>query len=417
MNAPIRSPDLEPVLSRLIHEGDGAMQGSVEQLVPELLRAIRGHLGMEVAFVSQFRGGQRVFRYVDAVPGMQAIHPGAGDPLEATYCQRVVDGRLPELLLDAGTNLAARELTVTTELPVGSHVSVPIRLVDGQVYGTFCAFSRQPDYSLNPRDLAVMRLFADITAGLVEKDLQLSREAEARRQRIAGALDGGLSMVYQPIVRIDSGAVAGFEALARFAGTPLRSPDLWFGEAELVGLRSALELCALRGALTVLERLPAHVYVSCNLSPHTLVKGGFAAILEAVPLDRVVLEITEHAAVADYIELAAVLEPWRKRGLRLAVDDAGAGYSSFRHILMLMPDLIKLDMSLTRAIDTDIARRALAAALMRYAQETGSELIAEGVETQAELDALRALGVAKVQGNLLGWPLLADEAVRRAQAN
>lgn len=416
MNRPNRPPDLEPVLARLIHDGDGPAQGSVEQLVPELLRAVRAHLGMEVAFVSQFRGGQRVFRYVDAEPGMQAIRAGEGEALDSSYCQRVVDGRLPELMLDASENPVARELAVTTELPVGSHISVPIRLLDGHVYGTFCALSRRPDYSLNPRDLAVMRLFADITAGLVEKDLQLHRETEARRQRIADALDGGLTMVYQPIVRIESGVVAGFEALARFAGTPLRSPDLWFGEADLVGLRGALELCALSGAVSVLERLPAEVYVSCNLSPETIVQGGFAAVLDSLPLDRVVLEVTEHAAVADYIELAAALAPWRKRGLRLAVDDAGAGYSSFRHILMLMPDLIKLDMSLTRAIDTDIARRALAAALMRYAQETGSELIAEGVETAAELGALRALGVAKVQGNLLGRPLAADEAVQRVRA-
>ena len=413
MNLPMPSaPDLEPVLSRLIHEGDGIGQGSVEQLVPELLRAIRSHLGMEVAFVSQFRAGRRVYRYVDAGPEVHWIRVGDSDPLESTYCQRVVDGRLPGLMRDAQAVAAAREIDMTTQMRVGSHLSVPIRLLDGHVYGTFCAFSRHADPSLNPRDLAVMRLFADITAGLVEKDLELDREAAAMRQRITAALDGGLSMVYQPIVRLGSGTIVGFEALARFAALPLRSPDLWFGEAELVGLRDALELCALKGALAVLGRLPADVYVACNLSPETLVEGRFGALLGGMPLDRVVLEVTEHAAVRDYVELASVLAPWRARGLRLAVDDAGAGYSSFRHIVMLMPDLIKLDMSLTRAIDTDIARRALAAALMRYAQETGSELIAEGVETRAELDALRALGVDKVQGNLLGEPVGADGAAR-----
>ena len=405
-------PDLEPVLTRLIHEGDELGHGSVEQLVPELLRAIRAHLGMEVAFVSQFRAGYRVFRYVDAAPELQSIQPGASDPLEATYCQRIVDGRLPQLMVDAQRVSEARRLPVTIQLPVGAHVSVPITLADGQVYGTFCAFSRTADPSLNLRDLAVMRLFADITAGLIKKDMDLGREAEASRQRIRAAIEGGLEMVYQPIVRIDTRAIVGFEALARFDALPRRSPDLWFAEAEHVGLRESLELCALGKALTALDALPADVYVACNLSPQTLVTGRFGPLLEGRPLDRVVVEITEHAAVRDYVELANALRPWRERGMRLAVDDAGAGYSSFRHVVMLMPDLIKLDMSLTRAIDTDIARHALAAALIRYAQETGSEMIAEGVETTAELEALCGLSVSKVQGNLIGRPLAGAAAAR-----
>jgi EAL domain-containing protein (putative c-di-GMP-specific phosphodiesterase class I) len=99
-----------------------------------------------------------------------------------------------------------------------------------------------------------------------------------------------------------------------------------------------------------------------------------------------------------------MLRPLRARGLRLAVDDAGAGYASFRHILRLRPDHIKLDMSLTRNIDTDKSKRALALALIEFARETGSELIAEGIETQGELATLRELGVMRGQGYLLGRP-------------
>lgn len=89
----------------------------------------------------------------------------------------------------------------------------------------------------------------------------------------------------------------------------------------------------------------------------------------------------------------------------MAVDDAGAGYASFRHILKLKPDVIKLDSSLIRNVDSDTGCRALAAALIRFAEETGCKVVAEGVETQEELTMLRRLEVSKAQGYLLGRPL------------
>jgi EAL domain-containing protein (putative c-di-GMP-specific phosphodiesterase class I) len=96
------------------------------------------------------------------------------------------------------------------------------------------------------------------------------------------------------------------------------------------------------------------------------------------------------------------------------VDDAGAGYASLQHILQLQPDLIKLDMGLTRNVDFDPARRALAAALVAFARDTGSQIIAEGVETTCELEALRSIGVEKAQGYFLGRPMALDNAVKLA---
>jgi EAL domain-containing protein (putative c-di-GMP-specific phosphodiesterase class I) len=138
------------------------------------------------------------------------------------------------------------------------------------------------------------------------------------------------------------------------------------------------------------------------------------AVLCDGDLSRVVLEITEHTTVEDYAKLHEVLRPLRERGMRLSIDDAGAGYSSFRHILRLRPDFIKLDISLTRDIDSDRGRRALAAALIGFARETGAELIAEGVETESELATLRKLGVHKAQGYLLGRPAPFETAQRLA---
>jgi EAL domain-containing protein (putative c-di-GMP-specific phosphodiesterase class I) len=123
------------------------------------------------------------------------------------------------------------------------------------------------------------------------------------------------------------------------------------------------------------------------------------------------LEITEHDVIEEYLNIDEVLRVLRKRGVRIAVDDAGAGYASFRHILKLAPDLIKLDTSITRGIDGNRAGRALASALIRFAQETGSAIVAEGVETAAELRTLRVLGVTSVQGYLLGRPAPLEDAV------
>ena len=124
------------------------------------------------------------------------------------------------------------------------------------------------------------------------------------------------------------------------------------------------------------------------------------------------IEITEHTDVDNYEDLVRALQPLRQRGIKLAIDDAGAGYSSLRHILHLRPDYIKLDMDLIRHIDIDPARRALASALIGFARDTGSVIIAEGVETASEFATLQSLGVEQVQGYFLGRPMPLEGALR-----
>jgi EAL domain-containing protein (putative c-di-GMP-specific phosphodiesterase class I) len=150
--------------------------------------------------------------------------------------------------------------------------------------------------------------------------------------------------------------------------------------------------------------LPGDVYVAVNGSPDLVASGALPELLQSVDMSRVVLELTEHASVADYRELTDALAPLRAMGLRIAIDDAGAGYASMRHILSIEPDLVKLDISLTRGIDADCKRRALASALIAFARETDVEIIAEGVETSAELLTLRSLGVRRAQGYYLARP-------------
>ncbi len=212
-------------------------------------------------------------------------------------------------------------------------------------------------------------------------------------------------IVYQPIVEPRRGEVIGLEALSRFATKPSRGPQAWFAEAAAIGRREAPELAAVAKALTVLDRMAPQHFLSLNVSPETIRGRGLERLFVDRPLDRIVLGVTEHAAILEYANLSSALAPLRSRGLRVAIDDAGAGYASFRHVVDMAPDIIKLDLGLTRHVDTDRARHALAAALIGFARETGTMIIAEGVETQAELTILCELGVDAAQGFLLGRPL------------
>jgi EAL domain-containing protein (putative c-di-GMP-specific phosphodiesterase class I)/CheY-like chemotaxis protein len=248
---------------------------------------------------------------------------------------------------------------------------------------------------------------------------QLRRDDEARAERRAKAArvrqvldERGLSIAFQPIVDIVTRKAVGFEALARFSASgPARPPNEWFADAEAVGLGVELELAAIGAAIAASGPLPAASFLSLNVGPTVAMSERLPHVLRRVDPARTVLEITEHAPIADYDALAAALEPLRAHGVRLAVDDAGAGFASLRHILRLRPDFIKLDTSLTRDIDTDVARRALARGLTTFGTEIGSTIIGEGVEKESELETLRELGVTTAQGYYLGAPRTAAETM------
>ena len=227
------------------------------------------------------------------------------------------------------------------------------------------------------------------------------------RSRIDQVIDNGLLMTaFQPIVDVRTWTIVGAEALTRFVEEPGAAPDVWFAEAAAVGLGVALELCALRTALTAAARLPIELYVSLNVSPLTCLEPSLLEILVGSGIDprRLILEITEHSQVADYQSLTGVLTELRGSGIRIAVDDAGAGFSSGQHILRIRPDVIKLDRTIVTDIDTEPGQRALAAAVLALALHIGAQVIAEGVETPEESTCVRDLGVQCIQGFLFGRP-------------
>jgi EAL domain-containing protein (putative c-di-GMP-specific phosphodiesterase class I) len=207
--------------------------------------------------------------------------------------------------------------------------------------------------------------------------------------------------VFQPIVDIRHGLVVAYEALTRFAdGTP---PDVQFEKAANVGLGTELDLAAMHAAIEAARALPAGMPLHLNASPATVVAGATLRGLIQSAGRPIVLEVTEHAAVEDYDRLRDSLAALGTR-VELAVDDAGAGFASLRHVVELRPAVIKLDRSVVEGLDHDPAREALVAGMVHVARDLGCRLVAEGVETEAELGALRRHGLFLIQGYLLGRP-------------
>lgn len=382
---------------------DGAIEASdTWQAVQQVLAAAREFLDMDVAYVSEFTGGRQVFRGIEGDAPSFGMEVGGGDPLEGSYCIRVLNGVVPGVIPNVGAVPELAALEVTERARIAAYVGVPIRLSESRVYGMLCCLSHQADERLRDRDLRYMEMLAGLLAKYLAAHEAAAREDFDRRARIARVVQGGgPSIVYQPIIDLTGRGVVGYESLSRFSSGG--GPDTWFADAFKADRGPELELTAIRSAVQGLAMFD-EAYVAVNASPSTVLTGGLQAALGDARLERIVLEITEHAEVSNYRELNTALLPLRAQGLRLAVDDAGAGFASFQHILQMSPDIIKLDRSWTHDIDQDVARRHLVGALVGFAAQVGSSVLAEGIETEKELVTVRSLGISLGQGYFLGRP-------------
>ncbi|MEO0635703.1 MAG: EAL domain-containing protein [Pseudomonadota bacterium] len=394
-----------------------APEAAASDVIQQALETVREHFDMEVAYLSEIVGQTSVFRSVSA-PGLEDMaHVGTEMPMEAVYCQHIIEGRLPKLIPDTAEVPFTATIPITSQLPIGAHMSIPVRRNDGSVYGMFCCLSRTPNPTLNDRDLMVMERFVDLASATVQSREDAVKEQQKRTGAIHSLLaDKNFHTAYQPIVDLKTGAVAGYESLTRFQCGSDRTPDVWFSEAEELGLGRELELAAIRQALKALPCLGPEQYLSINASPLTALSSEFQSIVMQSDPSRILLEITEHSHVPDYPELLNTLQALVWAGLRIAVDDAGAGYSSFQHIVQLRPDVIKLDMGLTRGIDQDPILASLASALIRFAGETNSKVVAEGIETASEQRTLIELGASHGQGWHLGRPASAEACFEASAA-
>ena len=241
-----------------------------------------------------------------------------------------------------------------------------------------------------------------------EETVQLERV-----QRVLA--DEDIAPVFQPIVELATGRVVGFEGLARFPDHELRPPDLWFAEAWRIGLGAPLELLAIRAACGELPRIPEGIRLSVNASPPTLASPAFLGSL-GPEKDRVTVELTEHMDIAEDEELSAALERVQAAGCKTAIDDFGAGFASLRHLLRVSPDWIKLDVSLTEKISENPVVHSLAVALSSFGEKIGVDIVAEGIETEADLDAVEEIGIPLAQGFHLGMPAPLEQALAAARA-
>ena len=391
----------------------GRKRTDAEQQIADLLQTARRSLRLSVAFLSRLDGTTQHLEVVEtSVPFL--FQEGYQQKQEVTLCQAILDRKLPQVIPDLTAFPEAMKLPAARMPRLRSYVSVPVVLSDGSLYGTFCAAGLTTDKDLTKRDKALMEVLASAAAVIVEPEVR----TQERRSEIGGRLvplmaAGGPVVVLQPIVDLGTGHRVGAEALSRFPADWGMAPDVVFAEAHSIGLGHQLELLALERAAEHLDRVTG--YVAMNVSPATLLTPECGKLLGRLPLSRVLLELSEHEQVEDYGALIAALGPFRGEGLRLAIDDVGAGFSSLRHIVVTSPDVIKIDRSIVTGLDTDPVLTKLVQSLVEFGHGCRVRVVAEGVETAGEAAALRTLGVDFGQGWHHGRPG-PPEALSEAQS-
>ena len=287
-----------------------------------------------------------------------------------------------------------------------SHVGSRIEAQHGEdIAALFDIYVGRAHVYYNPK----IRLERLIYRGIREAaNASRSIEERERARRVAdlrtSLRDRGVYVDYHPIVVTETKEIFGYEALARGVMRSLRSPEVMFdvaAEADLVWELS--RLCRSRAIEGIDSRLHGKELLFINVDPHDFNDPAFNE-LEITNPDRVVIEITERTAIKDYPKFRDRLKAFRERGFRFAVDDAGSGYAGLGSIANLEPDFIKLDISLINAIDSNFIKQNLVETMVKFANDHGAMVIAEGVERAEEFNTVKQLGVHLVQGFYLHRP-------------
>jgi diguanylate cyclase (GGDEF)-like protein len=397
-----------------------------EQLEPvgltRVVELTSRHLELDAAFIAQLTDAGHVYAAVagdadafrlcvgDPIPVVNA--DGVGElrgPVQRTsFCRRLIAGEIPAVIADAVADERLAELTAVHGVSIGAFIGVPLRLADGEPFGALCGLSRAPRPDLDHRDARFMSMLGEV----IGDELGARRAQQQLASEIVRIIDSeGVEIAFQPIIDLHGRRCAGVEALARFP-EPFSPPDRTLASAEALGLRLELERLVIREAWKIIPELGPDQFLALNVAPDALLELARRANLrDDLPLSQLVVEVTEHAVIDRYPPLLDELAPLRAQGLRVAVDDAGAGYASLRHVLQLRPDFIKVDRSLIHGIAHDRAKRAAVRACQSIALDLRASLIAEGVERSEDLAVAIELGLRAAQGYLLGKPSTDAEAL------
>ncbi|HEX4466436.1 MAG TPA: EAL domain-containing protein [Solirubrobacteraceae bacterium] len=412
-------PQAQPALSDVMMRRAIDPLQLVQRVADQALDAVAGADGALVGLLVD----EHSLRYVS---GSGSLSGWVGEPLELDGSLSGQSIRSGETLLAQDTETDARvNRTATRAYSVRSSLCVPLQRA-GERLGVLNVSSNRPN-AFDEHDVVLLSGLADFMSSVIgaasEFMASVARDDDVAGRFVANVLDPGraeaderraaferllatreFTLAFQPMFTLDGGRVFAVEALARFAGGKSDPPDVWLAQAHAAGVGVELEIALVEEALARLEELPDGALLSVNVGPEALCSPELAAALSRTDPGRVVVELTEHVQIENYHDLADVARGLRERGVRLAIDDAGAGFASLMHILKLAPDFIKLDRELTSGIDVDPVRRCLADSLVRFADETGAVIVAEGIETAGELATLRELGVFHGQGFHLARP-------------
>jgi diguanylate cyclase (GGDEF)-like protein len=307
---------------------------------------------------------------------------------------------LPDTEAEQAQEIAERVRTAVARLsPAGSELSssagVAVYPVDADNAGTLLQLAEGALYWAKRSGKSRTRRFDP-------DHVRLSGDAPQRSEIERILEEKAIAPLYQPVASLTTGRLIGYEALARFPDAPDRPPSTWFAQANACGLGPELEAAAIQAALMTSGR-PPDTHLAVNVSPSAL---STEAVKDVLPddLSDVVIELTEHEVYVGDSLLANSLAQLRERGARIAIDDAGAGYAGLKQVMWVRPDIVKLDLELTRAIHSDPVRMALVESLVRFARRVGATVCAEGIESHDDIEALANLDVPCGQGYALGRP-------------
>lgn len=374
-------------------------------LVGVVVAAMREHFGADISFLSEFRKDLKVIRNIAGKEKNEIIDKGSSFPLDDTYCYRMASGSLPNLIQNACGNDQVNELAITRQLNIATYIGVPVLLPGGRTFGSLCCIFHNVENSIHHRDLRFMHVLADILSHQIAAEETYTEELREKRARIEEIIaTQAMRMVFQPIVELATGKIVGVEALARFDAKPQRTPDVWFAEGWEVGLGRELEMTAIKLAIAQQKQIPDGAYLSVNISPETLLSEPFFESLVMADSERIVVELTEHTVVEEYQPLMESISTLHGSGIRLAIDDVGAGYAGLGHIIRISPNVLKLDMSLVKGIANDGVKQALARSAVAFGSQVDMDLVAEGIETAEDAQTLLSLGVRHGQGYYYGKP-------------